>query len=91
MQRTDGPQTPFEVYCYNCQTSFAVGTRTCVHCGHRIGSVRPGPEGGVIPNLLDPVEEEEEVVAPSLGRRLGGVGIWVLIAVGATLMRLCEG
>jgi len=104
MQRSQGPQTPYEVYCHNCHTSFAAGTRKCVHCGNRIGSVRRGPAGGLIPipgtadpesaRQSDPYEEgevEEEGLGSSLARRLGGLGIWILLALGATLMRMCEG
>lgn len=103
MQRREESQTPYEVYCHNCHTSFAVGTRKCVHCGNRIGSVRRGPAGGLIPipdtlhpesaQPNDPHQEGEvdEGIGPSLARRLGGLGIWILLALGATVMRMCEG
>ena len=90
MDRAEGPETPYEVYCHHCQTSFAVGTRRCVHCGNRIGKVRRGPAGGAIPDGL--IEDEvEELGEPSVGRRLGGLLMWVLLAIGATLVRFCEG
>ena len=48
MERTE-PGPDFEVYCYSCQTSFAAGTRNCIHCGNRIGKRQRahavGPEG----------------------------------------------
>ena len=93
MERAEGPQTPYEVYCHHCHTSFAAGTRTCVHCGNRIGSVRRGPASGPIPDVFDPEAEAEaeELSRLSMGRRLGGLAMWVLLAIGATLLRFCEG
>ncbi len=38
MEMREGPQTPFEVYCFNCKVTFPVGTRHCVHCGARVAS-----------------------------------------------------
>jgi hypothetical protein len=29
--------SPYEVRCESCKTSFAAGTKTCVHCGRRLG------------------------------------------------------
>ena len=92
MQRNEGAQTPYEIYCDNCHTSFAVGTRTCVHCGNRLGRTRRGPTAaGPMPDSYLPEEEEEEAVSLSVARRMGGLGIWILLALGATLMRLCGG
>ena len=90
MERNQGPQTPYEVYCYDCQTSFAVGTRQCVHCGRRIGGgFRMGPSGG--PGPVGHPEEAEEEGGESLARRLASMGVWVVIVLGATLARLCDG
>lgn len=90
MNPIEGPKTPFEVYCHHCQTSFAAGTRTCIHCGNRIGKMHRVPAGEVVPDVIHPAEEEEGAEL-SLGRRMGGLAVWVVIAVGATLLRLCEG
>jgi hypothetical protein len=30
-------QTQFEVRCERCKTSFAIGTRQCIHCGGALG------------------------------------------------------
>ena len=98
MEPNLGPQTPYEVHCYNCQTSFAVGTKQCVHCGGRIGrsplrervadaSMRPAP-GPIDAELA---EEEESPAEMSIGRRLGGLAVWIVLVLGATVMRLCEG
>ena len=85
-RRQEGPQTPFEVYCYHCQASFAAGTRKCVHCGRRMGGAPKRPEA-----LLTAEVPEAEVAEPSVGRRVGGMSLWVLIAVGAALTRMCGG
>jgi hypothetical protein len=98
MDRREGAQTPFEVYCYRCRVSFALGTRTCVHCGAPIGRNRmgagPGPvqpgepaAEGVPLELAD----EGELQEVSIGRRLGGTSLWILLAIGAALARMCGG
>lgn len=87
MQRAEGPQTPFEVYCYHCKATFALGTRRCVHCGRPLGrrAGRPGPD-----ERPEPLEAAEEGIAePSLARRIGGTSLWVLIAIAAAASRLC--
>lgn len=33
--------SPYEVYCEHCRVSFPVGTRSCIHCGARIGRSQP--------------------------------------------------
>jgi hypothetical protein len=87
MQRAEGPQTPFEVYCYNCKATFALGTRRCVHCGRPLGRQAGRAEGGSRP---EPLEMSEDGIAePSLARRLGGTSLWVLIAIAAAASRLC--
>jgi hypothetical protein len=83
-----GPQTPYEVYCYECRVTFPVGTRSCVHCGRPIGA----PPGVRLPSPLVPAGDGVE--APdtlSSVRRLGGLSLWVLLALGAALSRLCAG
>ncbi len=85
-RRQEGPQTPFEVYCYHCQASFAAGTRSCVHCGRRMGGAPKRPEA-----LLSAEVAEATAPEPSVGRRLGGISLWVLIAVGAAITRMCGG
>jgi len=82
-----GPQTPYEVYCYRCHTSFPVGTRRCVHCGGPVGQRAQARElRPRLPELHD--EDLGEAVA---GRRLAGMGLWILLAIGATLYRVCAG
>ena len=85
-RRQEGPQSPYEVYCYNCQAGFAAGTRICVHCGRRMGGAPARPKA-----ILTPEITEAEAVEPSIGRRLGGMSLWVLFAVGVALTRMCGG
>ena len=91
MQQTTGPQTPFEVYCYDCQTSFAAGTKRCVHCGGRIGRAQTRLMPGSMPDVGHPDDEAEEEAGESLPKRLASMAVWVLIVLGASLMRLCGG
>jgi hypothetical protein len=84
----------YEVRCESCESSFAPGTRNCVHCGRRIG-------GGLMAALTqgradaegletappDPFGEEEEVQGPSRGKGM----IWmVLLAMIASALRFCS-
>lgn len=84
MDRIEGPQTPYEVYCYDCRVTFAAGTRTCVHCGRRLG----GPARRSMADLETEIPEGD-IAEPGMGRRLGGMSLWVLIAVAAALTRMC--
>ena len=88
MESANGPQTPYESYCHRCRVTTPVGTRRCVHCGGPIG--RPGVVGE---QAAPPELHAEEDAPPQLGmlRRLGGISLWILIAVGAALSRMCEG
>lgn len=93
MERRVGPQTPYEVYCYDCRVTFPVGTRRCIHCGRPIatGPARGAPPlvpGAPVPGA--PVEPEEvELPGQISARRLGGMSLWVLLALGAALSRFC--
>ncbi len=96
VESRDGPQTPFEVYCYGCQASFAVGTRSCVHCGGRLASKEGtsaietalGGADGVRPS--GEVEADESPVV-GIVRRLSGASLWVVFVLFAMLARMCEG
>lgn len=92
METRIGPQTPYEVYCYSCRVTFPVGTRACVHCGRPIGT-QFAPPGAlpVGPGPARPDEVEDAADPLTVARRLGGVSLWVLIAIGAALARFCGG
>lgn len=88
MELREGPQTPFEVYCYHCHVTFAAGTRRCVHCGARLGD-RPGPPGLFAPPEASGDLADADAAELSVGRRLGGASLWVLLALGAVVLRMC--
>jgi hypothetical protein len=91
METRVGPQTPYEVYCYECRVTFPVGTRRCVHCGRPIGA---GPLRGappVIPGIDAEGPEEPELPGQISARKVGGMSLWVLLALGAALFRFCTG
>ena len=76
----------FEVRCYHCGTSFAVGTKRCIHCGQRLGSAPVEVAYGGTSSQAP----EEEVVKSSPLRSV----MWVLMAIIAVAMsvaRSCEG
>ncbi len=77
--------TQYEVRCFQCDTSFAKGTRRCIHCGGRLG----GMPGLVLHGEEIPGEIDGEI-PPTPGRAL----VWVMTAILAlvgTLLRLCGG
>lgn len=84
MERYEGPQTPYEVYCYDCRVTFPAGTARCVHCDGRLGGRAKRGEVAVVTDL-----PEGEVGQPSIARRLGGMSLWMLIALGAAVSRMC--
>lgn len=87
MERYEGPRTPFEVYCAHCKVTFAAGTKKCIHCGQRLG--KPGMPAIGSGAAVQEVEPEGGLDAANPLRRAGGISLWVLIAVGAALARMC--
>ena len=75
----------FEVRCLHCDTSFARGTRSCIHCGQRLG---PAPSAHpLFEGLGEEVETEGEQGLPP-----GRAVVWIttaVVALVATLLRLC--
>lgn len=95
MERREGPQTPYEVYCYQCHSTFALGTPRCIHCGSRLArSETPlGPAAGADgPEMADPGGAEADG-SPMVGmlRRLSGAGVWFVFVLVAIVARMCEG
>lgn len=93
MKRVEGPQTPYESYCFSCRVTFPVDARHCVHCGGRLA--RGAAEGAAVglPGLLggsEPEEVPDEEGALFTLRRFGGLLIWTLVAASALLSNLCE-
>lgn len=89
-------QSPvFEVRCQNCDVTFPIGTKQCIHCGQKIGRPRflsRGSEEGV-PVLASPDEVEEAEVQPRGGRwlRAGFTIFWLLLAILSATARSCQG
>ena len=90
VERRDGPQTPYEVYCYQCQATFALGTRRCVHCGGRLAHAEAQIEPGVgSPTSAEGAADESPVV--TIARRMSGATLWLVFVLAAILARMCEG
>jgi hypothetical protein len=98
MQRIEGAQTPYEVYCFHCRVTFPAEARRCIHCGGRLSGrgeitappglarVAPGPAP-----LPSPAVDPDADDAPQLLRRFGGLAVWALIALSAVISNLCRG
>ena len=87
--QTEGPRTPFEVYCSRCRVSFASGTKQCIHCGDRLARNRVQPELRLPPALEAPQELAEEGVS-GRGSRISPVSIlWIVAALAVGLQRAC--
>ena len=88
METRVGPQTPFEVYCYDCKVTFPLETRRCIHCGRPIGgSPLMRSAAPINPGAADP--DELELPGQVSVRKLGGMSLWVLLAIGAAISRFC--
>lgn len=94
MQPHERNAPPFEVFCNHCHTSFAAGTKRCVHCGERLSRtrmpmmrVRPGDGPIETGPAIDPtmVLEEEE---PRRGLSPFTL-VWIVILLGGYLVRAC--
>jgi hypothetical protein len=80
--------TYFEVRCERCKTSFAAGTKRCVHCGGAIGrrllafDVLPGAAPGA-PDAAGPGEPNAPDAQPGIGRlvRFAMIGLVVVTAL----------
>jgi hypothetical protein len=84
------PANPYEVYGLHCRVSFPVGTRTCMHCGRRIGS---SAADGVNTVRHGPIAEEEEALEGIPGRSVAFSPmtlVWLLAAVATVVYRACN-
>jgi hypothetical protein len=96
MERVEGAQTPYEVYCFRCRVTFPSEARRCVHCGGRLFAhgERAGMDGEPVlsaPGLRVPPGEDPSEGPGLAMRRFGGLAIWVLVALSAILNSLCRG
>lgn len=62
----DDTQTPFEVRCLSCETSFPVGTKRCIHCGGRIAGPRKraAPRRQGRPPIFGPARSQAPAPSP---------------------------
>jgi hypothetical protein len=90
--RTQGPQNPYEVYCYQCNVTAPVGTRRCVHCGGSISRGTPDPRRAALAALVGVglSEEEAEEAPPSVASLIPKVALWILLLFGGFLYRFCN-
>lgn len=97
MQRHETLPASYEVWCNHCQTSFAAGTKRCIHCGQRLARQRrqrpvstPRLDDHVErpPELDDLLGEEEDT-----SRRRSPLSpltlVWIAILLGGYLFQLC--
>ncbi len=84
MELIEGPQTPFEVYCYDCHVTFPVGTRRCVHCGRRLERTR-------MQQQMLGKQEEMQVSVPRWLQAGIWMGLWMLLMMVVALVRRCAG
>ena len=96
MERVQGAQTPYEVYCFRCRVTFPAEARTCLHCGGKLYAPgeRPVASDPTSPGppLPLPTGDESGEEGPGLAvRRFGGLAIWGLVAISAILNSLCGG
>jgi hypothetical protein len=84
--------TQFEVRCERCKTSFAIGTKQCIHCGGAIGRRllafdTPGGAGATAPG--DDLRVGGADAQPNLGRlvRFALIALGVLAALARTFFQ----
>ena len=87
--KVEGPQTPFEVFCPRCRTSFALGTKRCVHCGGQVSRERFSKAFELPPGSEDLVLEEDAPKARSSFSPF--TLVWVALLLGGYLYRACSG
>ena len=97
MERVEGAQTPYEVYCFHCRVTYPVEARRCLHCGgplfgrgERAGAGAPAPLAAPAAGLPLPGGEETEDGPIVMVRRFGGLAIWAIVALAAVLQNLCH-
>ena len=87
--QTQGPRTPYEVYCNRCRVSFAPGTKRCIHCGDRLARSRVQPEL-LLPPPLEETQELVEEETSRRGSRFSPISIlWIVAALAVGIQRAC--
>ena len=94
MDRVQGAQTPYEVYCFRCRVTFPVEARRCLHCGGPLlgRNEHAGAASRLVvgPSAPAPGGDEAEEGPLLMARRFGGIAIWALVALAAVLQNLCH-
>lgn len=89
-------ETPYEIRCLHCDTSFAAETKACVHCGRPLRSGLAGLLSGAQPMG----ESSEPLGEPQEGEGVEGFQlrsrniVWVVTAILAAVLsglRSCGG
>jgi len=97
MRRHQSPNASFEVWCPQCSTSFAAGTKRCIHCGGRL-SKQSGRRGlrlarldsqVEMPSEVDDVILEDEAASPRKSFSPLTL-VWVAVLLGGYLFQLCS-
>jgi len=87
----------FEVRCDRCSVTYPVGTRTCIHCGGRLGrgggirAIRAELGAAAARGAPAPAEIEEEELPGRSGIMSPVAILWVVLLVGGAIYRLCAG
>ncbi len=83
----NGPQNPYETYCYQCNVSAPADAKRCVHCGGRLSR-----QQGVPPEMSgSPLEALDEDEQPRAGGLISPMTVvWILLFIGGSLYRMCS-
>jgi hypothetical protein len=99
--------TPYEIYCHHCRVTFALGTKSCIHCGGRLArrdagagmrtppaeAFEPTPVGEIFEPGNDP--EAELAEGKTSGRFRLPISpvtlLWLVLIVGSVAQRACNG
>ncbi len=87
--QTQGPRTPYEVYCHRCRVTFAPDTKRCVHCGDRLTRSRVQPELLLPPPLEASQGLPEEENSPRRSRFSPISILWIVAALAVGIQRAC--
>ena len=97
MRRHQTPTSAYESWCNHCQTSFAAGTKRCIHCGERLARerrpfslrTRSAEETVALPPEIEDLLVEDDVPkkkSPFSPLTL----IWIAVLLGGYLFQLCS-
>jgi hypothetical protein len=97
MRRHQTPTAAYEVWCDHCQTSFAAGTKRCIHCGERLARQRlqrtlRAPRADELVDL--PSEVDDLLIEDDLPKKKSTISpltlVWIAVLIGGYLFQLCS-